>query len=123
MLVCTRSVDDLWKMHLMHSFAAAAAFREKRAEGNKSRIRGVKHHYTQQWRYLTFQFDLNDTWFVQRSAGRASVCPSEEEKQLVGVPDWARAKNPTQRSITSTAALRLGTRLRCHEVKCQVTNK
>lgn len=61
----------------MHSFAAAAAFTEKQRRGEKQNM-GIKHIYTQHvymWKhgYLTFQFNLYDTW-LSREVQRERVC-------------------------------------------------
>lgn len=108
-------------MHSMHSFAAAAAFKENERRRKKAEY-GHKAYLYITRRYLTFQFDLNDTW-LSREVHREQVCvPLRRNKQL-GRSWPALGQIHPQRSITSTSALRLGTRLRCHEVKCQVTNK
>ncbi len=78
--LCGQSLE----MHSMHSYAAAAAFREKQRRKRKAEYGHKAHLYTT-WRYLTFQFDLNDTWLsreVQREQVCVSLWPSEEEKQL-----------------------------------------
>lgn len=66
--LCGQSLE----MHSMHSFAAAAAFREKQGGGAEY---GHKAYLYTTWRYLTFQFDLNDTW-LSREVQREQVCAS-----------------------------------------------
>lgn len=67
-------------MHSMHSFAAAAAFREKKGEEEKKKAEyGHKAYLYITWRYLTFQFNLNDTWLSREVQRERSERPSEEE--------------------------------------------
>lgn len=68
--LCGQSLE----MHSMHSFAAAAAFRKKEGGGGGAEYGHKAYLYTT-WRYLTFQFDLNDTW-LSREVQREQVCAS-----------------------------------------------
>lgn len=69
--LCCQSLE----MHLMHSFAAATAFREKKKEEGKKAEYGHKAYLYIKWSYLTFQFYLNDTW-LSREVQREQVCVS-----------------------------------------------
>lgn len=68
--LCRQSLE----MHSMHSFAAAAAFREKEKEKKKAEHEHKAYLYTT-WRYLTFQFNVNDTW-LSREVQRERACVS-----------------------------------------------
>lgn len=104
MLICTRSVDNLWKctrcivLQQLQHFEKKKKSKEKknrRGGKNKKAEYGHKAYLYTTWRYLTFQFDLNDTW-LSREVQKEQVCVSPLRRITNwGVPDRGPGPNST----------------------------
>lgn len=74
--IYTRSTDNLWKCTQCIVSQRAAAFIEKKKEWGEAEYGHKAYLYTT-WRYVTFQFHLNDTW-LSKEVQRERVCVPQD---------------------------------------------
>lgn len=72
-LTCTRSVDNLWKCTQCIVLQQLQHLEKMRETERKEAEHEHKAYLYTTWRYLTFQFNVNDTW-LSREVQREQVC-------------------------------------------------